>query len=277
MVAASLMWSLGGVFVKAADCSPVALTGVRCITAALVFGLLCGKARRPTSAVQVGAGAAFFLMAAAFAAATRLTTAANAVVLQFTAPIFVAALSALCLGEKPTARELAASAAVGVGIFFCFAGDVAEGALLGDAVALLSGFCYAVFILLSRRQKDAEPAGSLFIGNLLGAFFCLPWVLTAQMSTADVGIGILFGLLTGSLGFIFFAKAIRHISALAAVLFASLDPVLNPVWVMLFLGETPPAESFIGTAVIVVSLFVKSLADLRGEERLSRKNKAAGN
>ena len=246
----------------------MAMTCMRCGVAALLI-FLYGRAKHLSlfrlSSAQIVGAISYFVMAASIAVAMKFTTAASAIALQYTAPVFVALLSATVLRERILTRDVLQMLVVIGGVFLCidFAGcgtGSGEQTLLGNAAALLSGAAYAVFIVAGRIQKET-PLGSILIGNLFGFFATLPWLVDMPRTGENLLLGSIFGLFCGGLGFILFAEAIRRIEALPAVLIASLDPVLNPVWVLLFIGEWPSVTVAIGAAIVIAAIFVGSLFD----------------
>ena len=222
LVLAALMWSTNGIIIKLAEASPMAMTCMRCGVSAAVL-LLYGQLRRlplfTFSPAQICGALAYFLMSATIAVAMKLTTAATAIGLQYTAPVFVAVLSATILHERILPRDCLQTFLVFLGVllcchFGCDATDVAHNALLGNTAALVSGAAYAVFIVSGRIQKMESPIGSIILGNALGFFVTLPWLLEMPFTADNLILGGSFGLFCGGLAFILFSEAICRVEAL---------------------------------------------------------------
>lgn len=249
--------------VKLADTTPVALTGYRCIFCAILFLIVFRKEKLLTFSKDQWLGAfAYAGMAFTYSIATKLTTAANAVLLQYTAPVFVALLSGWLLKERIVRKDwiTVAVVALGVGVFFF---DKAEaGSLAGNLVALGSGLAYALFIIFTRRQKEGNPAGSIFLGNIIAFAASAPSMLATEVTASGLAGGAYMGLVYGGLAFILYSRAIKHVGALSAILIATIEPILNPVWVFLTVGEVPGVASFIGGFIVVGAVLLRSLSEL---------------
>ncbi len=276
LMLAALLWSTNGLIVKLAEASPLALTGIRCATASLLlfgYGRVRGVRFLSFSRSRLVGAFAYFLMAASITAAMKLTTAASAIALQYTAPVFVAVFSVFLLRERLRLRDLALAVLVVIGIALSFrhGGEAQPAAALeGNALALLSGLSYAVFIVASRLQKEETPIASIFFGNLLGLAATLPWVLEMPVSAANVTLGVLYGLFCGGLGFILFSEAICRVNAMPAILIAALDPVLNPLWTYLFLDERPSPDAALGAALVIGAILAGEILNARSADKENR-------
>lgn len=264
MVVAALCWSLGGVLIKLIPWPALAVAGGRGVIAA-IFLLLTNRPLRFTfSRVQwlgaLGYGACTIL----FCLANKYTTAANAIVLQYTAPIWIALFGNWFLGERATLTDWITIAAVlgGMGLFF--ADSLVGGHVFGNSIALLSGVAFAGMTLALRKQKDASAAESIILGNLLAFAVGLPWMIHAPALRLS-GWGALLTLGVVQLGFSYwlYARAIRHITALEAVLLPVIEPLLNPVWVLLTVGEKPSLWSLAGGLVVLTAVTLRAVGSVR--------------
>ena len=256
---AAFMWSLQGVLGKANTWGSFSLVGVRAVFATITLGLTRGDFRLPKRPVDWLAGSFVALTALLFLVANNLTSAANAIILQYTMPLFVMLLGMLFLHKKPTCGELVVSLFVLAGIFLCVFGSAGASNLLGDILALLSALTWAgVFSagkLLGSDAKDYSYTGNILCILLLAAVpFDPEFSFAAPDMLAAAGMGVSVGL-----GYSFFARGMRqNVQPTTAAIISNIEPVANPIWVLLFLGEIPTPLSLIGFAVVLISITIYS-------------------
>ena len=267
LIAAAFCWSLGGLLIKAVAWPPLAVAGGRGLIAALFLIALCRGLKFHFSRPQVLGAIAYAACTVTFCVATKLTTAANAILLQYTAPVWIALFGAWLLGERATRGDWFTIVAVlgGMGLFF--ADNLALTGHLGNALAILSGVCFAGMTIALRRQKDGSPVESIILGNLLAFVIGLPWIIDAP-ALPPAGWGALLLLGSVQLGFSYwlYARAIRHATALEAVLIPVIEPLLNPFWVLLALGERPSLQALIGGAIVLTAITVRGVLALRARQ-----------
>lgn len=251
LVITALLWSLGGLFIKLVDWNAMAIAGGRSLIAVAVIWLfLPGHRFRFTRWVVAGA-LAYSATVITFVAATRWTTAANAIFLQFTAPVYVAALGGWFLGEKSSRADWFRMAAAQGGILLFFLDGLSWGGTVGNLVGLFSGVSFAFLILLLRKQKDANPVDSVLLGNLLTVLVCLPWMIGPLPSGKSL-VGVLFlGVFQLGISYLLYTRAIKRVPALPAVLIGMIEPILNPLWVLIVIGETPSLMALTGGAIVI--------------------------
>ena len=217
------------------------------------------------SAAQIGGAVAYAATTILFVTANKLTTAANAILLQYTAPVWIALLGAWFLGERATRVDWLTIAAVfgGMTLFFCdnlqFAG------FAGNLTALASGVAFAAMTLLLRKQKDTSAVESIFLGNLLAGAAGLPFILRSGVlpnAGSWVALGLL-GIVQLGLSYLLYSRAIRHVTAMEAVLIPVIEPILNPVWVLLALGERPGPLPLVGGVIVLTAATLRALHSLR--------------
>lgn len=265
LVACAVCWSLAGVLIKHVDWPPMAIAGGRGLVAALFLLAVKGRGLKFTfSRWQLGTALAFTGATIPFAMATKMTTAANAILLQYTAPVWVALFSAWFLGEKTTRRDWLALGAVGVGLGLIFSEGVGTGDMTGNALALLSGVAFAALPMTMRMRKNESPIESIILGNLLGAAIGLPAAIGEPLPSAT-GLGALavLGIVQLGVPYLLYSIAVRHVTALEAVLIPVIEPVLNPIWVVIFVGERPHPLALVGGAIIVGAVTWRTLAALQ--------------
>ncbi len=265
LLLAALGWSLAGVLFKFVHWPPLAVAGGRGLVAALFLIAVRGRALRFTwSPLQLGTAVAYAGCTVLFAAANKLTTAANAILLQYTAPVWIALCGAWLLGERSTRSDWLTIVAVfgGMGIFLY------DGLRLHDlgglAVAIASGMFFAAMILLLRKQKDGSPLESIILGNVLAFLIGLPAIGSAPpLSRGSMVALLLLGVVQLGLPYLLYARAIVNVTALEAVLLPVIEPILNPLWVMLFIGEKPSPLSFCGGLIVVGAVTWRAVASIR--------------
>ncbi|RME52146.1 MAG: EamA/RhaT family transporter, partial [Caldilineae bacterium] len=230
---AAILLSTAGLLIKVITLNPMALLGLRSLIAAVVIGLYMGKPRFTWSLPQVGGALAVVGAQAFFILATRETTAANAIFIQYTAPIYVALFGVWFLHEPVRRVDWWTMAAVGVGLFLFLNDGLTAGNMRGNAYALLAGISFAWFLLFMRKQKDASPIETVFLGNVLAAAVGVPF-LVGQSPTLGDWAGVTFlGAFQIGLPFILMSYTIKRLTAVETVLIQTLEPICNPIWVVL--------------------------------------------
>ena len=265
LLGAALCWSLGGVLLKSVNWPPLAVAGGRGLVAAIFLLLVCARTLRFTwSPLQLGAAVAYAGCTVLFAAANKLTTAANAILLQYTAPVWVALFGAWLLGERATRADWLTilAAFMGMGVFLYDGLRLHD--LAGIIVAIASGVCFGVMILLLRKQKDGSPIESIILGNVLGFLIGLPAMWSAPpLTSSGLGALLLLGVVQLGIAYLLYARALKHVTALEAVLIPVIEPILNPIWVMLVIGEKPSPLALLGGVIVVGAVTWRAVYSLR--------------
>ncbi|MCX6945863.1 MAG: DMT family transporter [Verrucomicrobiota bacterium] len=264
LLAAALLWSFAGVLIKGIGWSPLAVAGGRGLIAAL-FLLATSRGLNFTwSRVQLGAAVAYVACTVSFVVANRLTTAANAILLQYTAPVWVALLGTWFLGERTTRADWWAILATFAGMGLFFADELRLTSVLGNLVGVFSGVCFAGVALLLRKQKAGSAVESIILGNLLAFVIGLPFIATAPALPARGWLMLLvLGVVQLGLSYRLYSQAIRHVTALEAVLIPVVEPIFNPVWVLLFVGERPGPLALAGGVIVLGAVTLRAVASLR--------------
>ncbi|RUQ38495.1 MAG: DMT family transporter [Candidatus Competibacteraceae bacterium] len=259
LVVTALLWSLGGVLIKWVEWNPLAIAGARSLIGALVIALLLGRQLRfDGSFDQIGGAVAYASTVVLFVIANKLTTAANAILLQYTAPIYVALFSPWFLGERASRRDWLILLVMMGGMVLFFLDDLSLDGYLGNLVALGSGISFAWLTLFLRRQKDGFPLPSLLLGNLLAGLIGLPFMFQSMPSTSSwIGL-LLLGVVQLGLPYILYALALRRVTAVEGILIPMLEPVLNPIWVFLLMGERPSPWAIVGGTVILGAVIFRA-------------------
>jgi drug/metabolite transporter (DMT)-like permease len=204
------------------------------------------------SRAQLIGAAGYAACTITFCVATKLTTAANAILLQYTAPVWVALFAAWFLGERATRADWITIAVVLGGMTLFFADSLELSAVLGNSIAVLSGVCFAGMTIALRKQKDGSPVESIILGNLLAFAIGLPWILPAPALSLHGWISLLtLGVVQLGISYWLYARAIKHVTALEAVLIPVIEPILNPIWVLLMMGEKPSRFALVGGVIVL--------------------------
>lgn len=265
LLGGALCWSLAGVLFKHVEWPGLAAAGGRGLLAALFLLAVTWRELRFTwSPLQLGAAAAYAACTILFTLANKMTTAANAILLQYTAPVWIALLGAWLLNERATRADWLTIAAVLGGLAVFFYEGLQLGNIAGLLVALASGVGFAVMTILMRKQKHASALESIILGNLFSFLIGVPalWTAPALPPSGWVALALL-GVVQLGLAYLLYAKAIKHVTALEAVLIPVIEPILNPVWVMIAVGERPSPLALVGGAIVLGAVTLRAVASLR--------------
>ena len=260
LVLCAVLWSTGGLLIKWIAWPALAVAGMRSALAAIV--LLCVlREWRPRWSWWLGSGA---LAGAAsmlgFVVATKLTTAANAIFLVYTAPLYVALLSPWVLHEPIRRGDWLTLllAVLGLG---CFCGEqLTLAGWVGNGCALGSGLATAWLVVCLRKHAATSPLSMLLLANILVAVVGVPWMCAAMPDAVSWGLLLIAGVGQLGLPLVLYGKAIPHVRAIEAVLIPVLEPVLNPVWVWVFVGEAPSGWALLGGVIVLGAVTARGLA-----------------
>ncbi len=264
-------WSFSGVLSKWTPWGALSIIGLRGLLAALALGALRGGYRvKPSKGTWLGAlGVA--LTSLAFISANKLTTAANAIVLQYAMPAVVILGSWLFFKQRARKLDLAAAAITMLGVALCFVSGLTVGNPLGDLLALVSAVTFAM-VFFAARMPGTDPMDYAYLGNALSCLclaaipFDKQFVVTGKTVLAILLLGLCL-----TLGYFLFSRGMRAgVSPITAAIVANIEPVLNPIWVFLALGETPGLYTFVGAALVLCSVTAYSVINARRMERLTR-------
>ncbi|GHV95988.1 membrane protein [Spirochaetia bacterium] len=267
----AILWSTSGLFIKLVDWHPALIAGSRSILAVLVLFALRRFSRRKRITRQkliplFVSGLWYAITMILFVIANKLTSSANVILLQYTAPVWACLLGWLLLREKPHWEHWGALILVSLGMFLVFRGGLAGGSHLGDILALLSGISFGANSVVMRMQKDENPADIMICAHIITALFSIPFffIYPPTLNGGNI-ISILFmGIVQIGVASALFSYGICRVSAVQAMLTATIEPVLNPVWVLLVTGEKPALSVIAGGAVIVLAVvFSSSVSALR--------------
>jgi len=275
ILAAALLFSTGGAVIKAATLTSWQIACFRSAVAAVTLLVLLPEARRRWNWRIVLVGCAYAAALIFYVLANRLTTAANTIFLQSTAPIYILVLGPWLLGERLRRRDLAymAALAAGMTLFFAGTGDpsaTAPDPLRGNLLAALAGPSWALAVVGLRWMERGAGAGSgnaatcVVAGNVIAAIVCLPQALPVpRVAPGDMAIVLFLGVVQIGLAYVCLTRGIRHLPAFEVSLLLIVEPVLNPLWAWWVHGETATRLAIVGGVVIVVATVVKTGWDRR--------------
>src|SRR5919106_2300933 len=267
ILAAAFLWSTAGAAIKVSQLDGWQLASGRSLVAAAVLALLLPASRRRPSRRGWLVATAYASTVVSFVLANKLTTAANAIFLQDTAPLYVLALSPMLLGERPTRGELAAVPIFILGLALFFLDRLEPGQVLGNVIALGSGVSFALCIL-GLRASQGEGQAVLLWGNLIAGLVSLaPALAGAPPGPADIAIVLFLGTFQLGLSYALFQYGLRATPAVEASLLVLLEPVLNPIWTFLVAGERPGPWALTGGAIILAATAWRTLAGTRASRR----------
>lgn len=263
LVLCAILWSSGGLLIKLLPLQPLAIAGLRSAIAAGVMFLWVrrkGPLQPTWTTAQYGSIISYMFTVVLFVWATKQTTAANAILLQYTAPVWVALFSAAVTKERLEKLDIAVVGCVMLGMVVFFMDALSPGAMLGNILAVASGIAFAGVALFMRAQKGTSTTESIILGNVLTAVVCIPFAGGLPEVSLDwVVLLLVLGVLQLGVSYLLYSWALAHVTALEAVLITVLEPLLNPVWVGLALGEMPSGTALIGGSLVMVAVVVRGL------------------
>jgi drug/metabolite transporter (DMT)-like permease len=260
LLCTAILWSTGGFLIKFIEWHPIAIAGGRSIIAALIMWAYVKKPKFTWSNIQIMGAVAYAFTVILFVIANKLTTAANTILLQYTGPIYVALFSYWFLKEKITSIDWITILTVILGMTLFFIEKLSPDGILGNFIAILAGIAFAWLALCLRKQKDGSPLESLILGNILTAIIGLPFIIDSGIPSQQSMIALfVLGIFQLGIPYILYSKAVKYVSALDAVLIPVLEPILNPLWVFLLLGESIGMWPMIGGAIIIVAITTRSI------------------
>ena len=268
VLAAALLWSTGGLFIKWTKLSGLELSFYRSLFAVITVAIFTRKEGFGLNLLTAVASLLYAILLVLFVLATKQTTAANAIFLQYTAPIYLLILEPLIYKERFRLRDLITVVVCLGGMTLFFVGQLRPQDVSGNLLALASGLCFALYFLLLRHSKAraVNRASSVIYGNLLTVVALAPVGLAAlpEIEMRDAFCVIYLGVVQLGLAYTLFTTAMaRGVRSLDAGIIGYIEPVLNPVWVFLVLGEQPSKWALLGGAIIITAVFTHMLIDAK--------------
>ena len=261
---AVFIWSTGGLFIKLTTLDAYQVTFFRSLFAAVTVLILTRKDGLKINAFGILTSIIYALLLFLFVWATKKTTAANAIFLQYTAPIYILILAPFVIGEKFHIRDLVTVVIVLAGMSLFFVGQLRLEDYQGNFAALGSGVLLGLYIMLLRHPKadGFNPVIAVIYGNFLLALVNAPMGIPAipSMNGMDWFAVAFLGIVQIGISYILFVKGVRGgTRPLDASLIGFIEPLLNPVWVFVFVGERPSQWALLGGAIIITAIAVHSV------------------
>lgn len=260
VVAAAVLWSSGGLLIKLISLNAMQLSFFRCLIAAIVIGVVFRKDVIYANGLALINAVFYAAVLILFVIATKTTTAANAIFLQSTAPIYVLIFEPLINKTNYEKINIITIVVCFLGIFLFFMGELTPGHFEGNIVALAAGIAFAAFFLGMRKNKKEYQFSSIFYGNILVALICIPFAMEIKVLTfSDIWMVSFLGIFQIGLAYIFFTYGLRRVLAIEASMISLIEPVFNPIWVLIGYGEVPSETAIIGGIVIIAAITTRTI------------------
>jgi len=266
IVIAATLWSTSGVLIKVISWQPIAILAGRSIFSSIVFLIYLRRFPTKWTRWKALASIAYILTQFLYIWSTKLTTAANAIFLQYTAPVYVILLALWFLHERPSRVDWSSMLVIFAGMALFFGDKLSTNGFYGNILAAISGITSALMTVSLRAQKDGAPAESILAANLFTAVIGIPLILRESWTVTNWLILAYLGTVQMGLTFLLFTNAIKHVPALEANLISTLEPVLNPIWVFLFIGEEPGRFALIGGVIVLAGVALNAISGARTPE-----------
>jgi len=264
LLIAAVLWSLAGIFIKFLPLPPLTIVFYRSFFASVFFALFIRKSIAMPRVPLLVAMASYTAAISAFVSANKITTAANAIALQYTAPLFVFALVHFLFHEKIAGVSWVSLLFGMLGIGVICAGSAGQPDAAGVMIALLSGLLFSIYMVSLRFLKDVSPGTLTFLNNLACCLMLLPFVRSElALSWNEAWIVAVMGVVQLGIPYWLFSKGLEQIQVQEASLIVLIEPVLNPIWVALAVGELPSRATLVGGSLIVLGLGARYLWQLR--------------
>jgi drug/metabolite transporter, DME family len=270
--AAAFLWSTGGLFIKWTTLSGLELSCYRSFFAMITVAIFTRHEGFGLNRLMAATSLLYAVLVILFVLATKETTAANAIFLQYTSSVYVLILEPVIYKEKFRARDLITVSVCLGGMALFFVGQLRPQDVTGNMLALASGFCFALYFLLLRhpRAREVNRASSVIYGNVLVVIVTAPWGLAALagITLHDALSVVYLGVVQIGIAYTLFTVAMaRGVKSLDAGIICYIEPVLNPIWVFLVLGERPSGWALLGGTIIIAAVLSHMILDARGKRR----------
>ncbi|HXH68795.1 MAG TPA: DMT family transporter [Pyrinomonadaceae bacterium] len=268
---AVLLWSLGGVFIKSTTLDAFSVNAGRSLFAAITVAIFTFRKGLKLDSFTLLTSLLYAGTLSCFVYANKNTTAANAIFLQYTAPIYILIFAPFILKEKFRYSDL-------ITVIVCLAGmslfflepqnaenKLASNVFLGNIAALVSGIFFGLYFIFLRHPRSLKknPALSVFYGNIIIVFLMLPLVLSnppVQLNSTDILLILFLGIFQIGIAYVLFTNGIsKGVRSLDASIIGFIEPLLNPIWVFLIVGEKPSGWAILGGVIILGAVVLHTL------------------
>ncbi|HMQ70296.1 MAG TPA: DMT family transporter [Ignavibacteria bacterium] len=273
--AAALLWSSGGLFIRILTLDAFQISFYRSLIAAITIIVISAAGKQKLKfqfdLISVLCSLSYSLILILFVVAAKLTTIANAIFLQFTAPIYLLFLEPAFLKTKFEKKNLIALIFCLFGMILFFFGKLELSGYLGNLIAIGSGICFALFTLFLKWKRQLHKRDETLVyivaGNFLVCIFCLPVIWGNFSFDLTQGLVLLFmGVFQIGISYIIFNEGVKYISATESMIIAMLEAILSPVWVFIGVGETPSVYAITGSLIILLTIVWRNLVLKPGEK-----------
>ena len=272
---AALLWSSGGLFIRILTLDAFQISFYRSLIAAITIIVITSTRKQKLSfqfdLISVLCSLSYSLILILFVVAAKLTTIANAIFLQFTAPIYLLFLEPVFLKTKFEKKNLIALIFCLAGMVLFFFGKLELSGYLGNIIAIGSGICFALFTLFLKWKRQLhnrdETLVYILVGNFLVCLFCLPLIWNNFSFDLTQGFVLLYmGIFQIGISYIIFNEGVKYISATESMIIAMLEAILSPIWVFIGVGEAPSVYAIIGSVIILLTIVWRNLVLKPGEK-----------
>ena len=260
VLAAALLWSTGGILVKLVSLSPMQISFSRCFFACFVFLVLFKKKLLLVNWFTFLNAFFYAALLTLYVFATKMTTAANAIFLQYTAPIYVLLLEPILNKTKYEKINIITISVCFIGMILFFTGKLSPDGLQGNILALLSGTTFAAFLLGMRKNDHKYQYSSIFYGNVMVVLLLFPAMFGLKgISLPDFSMLAFLGIFQIGVAYAIFSYGLKRVLAVEASLLSMIEPVLNPVWVLIWYGEVPSFYATLGGMIILIAIAARTI------------------
>ena len=275
LIICSVLWSTGGIFLKNIELNGIAIAGIRSLISGSFMLLVTrqglhfsirdenGRLDKESTIVYWLAAIFYALTMIMFVAANKLTTSANAILLQYTCPVYIILFAPFLTGEKNRPSDYVTIVGVMLGIVLFFADGLESGNQFGNILAALSGLSYGLATIFMRRCRGYS-GGAMALSHMITAVVCLPFVIQSGIPDLKSAFFLLLvGIVSIGIPSILYTVGIKNVRALTVSFITMLEPVLNPVWVIIFAGEIPSTKTILGGLLILGFIMIRSVVQNR--------------
>lgn len=256
----AILWSSGGLLIKLVTLNSMQISFFRCAIAAIVFAMMFRKRVLMVNKLSLFNSLAYAAVLILFVIATKTTTAANAIFLQSTAPIYVLIFEPILTKTHWERINIITIVICFLGMILFFMGDLTPGDIQGNIAALLAGVAFAAFFLGMRKNNPQYGESSIFYGNIMVTLFCIPFVTDMNtISLENITLVTLLGVFQIAFAYALFSYGIKRIIAVEASIISLFEPVLNPIWVFIGYGEVPSFYAIIGGIIIITAITARTI------------------
>lgn len=262
MALCATLWSIAGIFIKWISWNPLLIAGFRSVMAALVLGIFMMMTGRKfkVNKFSILAGIGLSGCCITFVIANKLTTAANAIVLQYTAPVFILILSAVFLKMKLKGRDIGVVVITVIGIALFFFDQLSPGSIAGNILAIIGGVFLAIMFISVGQVADDDSIrmSGILLAHVftsvigISSLFFVPF----QPTSIEILYVVILGIFQLGIPYVLFSLASKYCPPLACSLIGTLEPLLNPVWVFLFYGEAPGVWALFGAVIVIAAISI---------------------